>query len=54
MTDSFGSANQAINVNALPGGLTVQPGDVLNFSYWTRDVSSTFNFTNGVSVQWCN
>lgn len=54
MTDSFGSANQAINVNALPGGLTVQPGDVLNFSYWTRDVSSTFNFTNGLSVQWCN
>ncbi len=52
-TDAFGSAFMPVDLNALPGGAVVNPGDVTNFSFWFRD-GSTWNFADGLSVTWCN
>jgi subtilisin family serine protease len=54
-TDFFGSASQAVDLNNLPNGVIVSPGDTTNFSFWCRDSTpGGWNFSNGLSVQWCN
>jgi subtilisin family serine protease len=51
----FGDAFQAIDLNNLPGGVTVLAGDTTNFSFWHRDSGAAgWNFTDGLSVEWCD
>lgn len=54
-TDFFGSAFLAVDLGNLPGGGTIFPGDITNFSFWFRDSTPAgWNFSDGLSVEWCN
>lgn len=45
-----GSFELAIDVNSIPGLGPIQAGQTWNFQAWTRDVGSTSNFTDALSI----
>lgn len=55
-TNGFGDALQAVDLNALPGGATIVPGDVRNAQYWYRDVpggGALFNLSDALQLTFC-
>jgi len=53
--DIFGMASQVVDLNALPGGVTVSAGEQTFFSFWCRDTTlGGWNFADGLQVEWCN
>ena len=55
-TDAFGYAEKLVDLNALPGGDSVVPGDVRNVQFYYRDPvagGSNFNLSDALSVRFC-
>ncbi|MEO1695894.1 MAG: zinc-dependent metalloprotease family protein [Planctomycetota bacterium] len=52
--DAFGTAGIFLDQNALPFGSVINPGDVLNFQFWHRDIGGAgANLTLPLSVEFC-
>jgi len=54
--ENLGIAELTLDLNNLPGGLSIQAGDLLRFSFWYRDPgfgSAGYNFANGLEVTFC-
>jgi hypothetical protein len=55
-TNLFGDATQTVNLQSLPGGAIIQPGDTRFFQFWFRDIpggGSGTNLSNTLRVQFC-
>jgi hypothetical protein len=55
-TNLFGDATQLVNLQALPGGAVIQPGDTRYFQFWFRDIpggGSGTNLSNTIKAQFC-
>ncbi len=54
--DSMGIAEMPVDYADLPGGVTIQAGDVWCYSFWYRDPAfggAGFNFADGLEVTFC-
>jgi hypothetical protein len=52
----FGDAVQALDLNALPSGAVVNPGDTLLFQFWYRNPAgggAGFNLSDLLNVRFC-
>lgn len=55
-TNLFGDATQTVNLQSLPGGAIIQPGDTRFFQFWFRDIpggGSGTNLSNTLRAQFC-
>jgi hypothetical protein len=55
-TTSTGDAGYLLNFGSLPAAGPILPGDTRHFVLWYRDPAAggaNFNFSNGLSVQFC-
>jgi hypothetical protein len=55
-TNLFGDATQTVNLQSLPGGALIQPGDTRYFQFWFRDIpggGAGTNLSNTLRVQFC-
>ena len=54
--DSWGIAENFLDLNNMPGGLTIQAGDLWRYAFWYRDPgfgSAGYNFSDGLAVTFC-